>query len=254
MRNLLSFLLLVLVALSCSRCKNGSEDEGTKVDFKVNFRAFYGGQPLERYKLYDYADYRVQFTRFHTYLSDIALIKQDGKTVNISDIDFVNFTPDNSSNNLSPTVPLTFSVPEGEYTGMVLGYGVKPDLNSKQPKDFKGDHPLALENEYWLGWKSYIFTKIEGNGFTDPDNRPDFPLLYHLGSDPVFRRYNFAAPIKVGAGASCTVDIDLKKLFTMQDKLFDLKNPDNQTTSHVKNDVRIAVIVADNLDAATVVQ
>lgn len=246
------FAMMGLLALACSPTDDTADV--AKTTFTVQLKALYDGAPLERYKLYPYSDYQVQFTRFQTYISDITLLN-GSKATKISDINFVNFTPDNQSGNVAPTVSVNLSdVPEGAYTGMQIGFGVRPDLNAKKPTDFSASHPLAMENEYWLGWKSYIFTKVEGNAFVTSTTRPEFPLMYHLGSDPVYRTYTFNTPIHVHTNATCVVEMDLKKLFTMQGQWFDLKNTDNRATSHVAGNITLATVLANNLGNATVVK
>ncbi len=249
-------IAFLLSALCFSACEDNTPDAPTGgIDFKVVFKARFDGQPLERYKTYAYEDYKVDFVRFQTYVSDLTLLKTGGGEVKISDVDFIEFTPDQGTGNVAPEVTLTLkNVPEGKYTGLRIGYGVKPDMNAKKPNSFAADHPLARENEYWIGWSSYIFTKIEGRGFTDADEKPDIFMIYHFGSDPAYRTFDFTLPIEVAPNASCSVEWDLKKLFTTSGKLMDLKVPANQATPHNKNDLRLTKIFVDNFGAATVVK
>jgi hypothetical protein len=220
----------------------------------ITFKALYDGQPLEKYKLYDYDTYRVEYSRFNTFMSNITLL--DGaKEVKLSDIEWVDFTPDLSATNMAVEVPITFNnVPDGNYTGIRLGYGVPPALNAKQPKDFAPTHPLSRENEYWLGWGSYIFNKIEGRVDLDNNGVFDGGLVYHCGSDAVFREYTFNMPIKVEPGADLVVEFDLKKLAVINGTWLDLKIPYNHITSNDNNDVVIATVLMNNFGNATAVK
>jgi hypothetical protein len=220
----------------------------------ITFKALYDGQPLEKYKLYDYDTYRVEYSRFNTFMSNITLL--DGaKEVQLSDIEWVDFTPDLSTTNMAVTVPITFNnVPDGNYTGIRLGYGVPPALNAKQPKDFAPTHPLSRENEFWLGWGSYIFNKIEGRVDLNNNGVFDGGLIYHCGSDAVFREYTFNMPIKVEPGANLVVEFDLKKLAVINGTWLDLKIPYNHITSNDNNDVVIATVLMNNFGNATAVK
>lgn len=219
----------------------------------ITFKPLYDGQPLEKYKNYGYAGYPVLFTRFNTYLSDITLLKGN-EEVRISDIEWVDFTPDLAPDNFAVEVPVVFkNVPDGDYTGIRIGYGVRADLNAKRPNNFASTHPLSRENEYWLGWNSYIFTKVEGKADFDNSGAFGTSLVYHCGSDAVYRTFTFNTPISVQQGATATVSFDLKKFFTINGSLFDLTVPDNQLTSNDVGNVIVATVLMDNFGNATTV-
>ncbi len=248
-------LLIGILALSgCGDGTTGS-DIGPTSTFTITFKALYDGQPLEKFKAYDYDTYKVQLTRFNTFMSNITLLGGSSGDVKISDIEWVNFTPDLAPDNFAVQVPIAISnVPDGDYTGIRLGYGVPPNLNALQPKDFPAGHPLSNENEYWLGWKSYIFNKIEGQVDLNSNGQADGALIYHCGSDAVFRNYTFNLPIKIEPGAGITVEFDLKTLFVLNGSWLDLNNAYNQITSNDVNDVVIANQLMDNFGNATTVK
>ncbi len=254
MKNTFSIGILAALLLSLAACDGTPNVEtGPRSTLTITFKALYDGQPLEKLKNYDYDTYQVQFSRFNTYLSQIALL--DGASEQLlSPIEWVDFTPDFAPGNLAVEVPVAYAnVPDGYYTGIRIGYGVPPNLNVKQPKDFDPSHPLSRENEYWLGWASYIFNKIEGTVDLDKNGSPDGGLIYHCGSNAVYRTYAFNLPIKVEPGARLTVEFDLKDLMVINGTWLDLKNSYNHITSNDVNDVVVATILMDNFGNATAV-
>jgi len=245
-------LFLSLIALGLAACEKDDNTGPAKAHLDVVMEATYDGQLMETFKKYPYDTYNLQFTRFHTYLSDIELIRADGSAERLTDIAFVDFTPDNAPSALSVRQTLPFhGVPVGEYTGIRMGVGVKPSLNAKNPGNFPANHPLFLENEYWLGWKSYIFTKVEGRGDQDMDGTDDYFMVHHYGSDPVYRTVTIQTPIRVAAeGASAlALSIDLRQLFTMADGTW-YNLPANPQTSHMMTDISIASVVVDHFQRA----
>ena len=254
MKNVLLIGISALL-LALAGCDGTSEpNRGPSSTVTITFKALYNGQPLEKFKNYDYDTYQVQFSRFNTFMSNIALLDGNAE-VPVSTIEWVDFTPDLAPNDFAVEVPVTIqNVPDGEYTGLRLGYGVPPNLNAKQPKDFVSTHPLSRENEYWLGWGSYIFNKIEGTVDLDKNGVSDGGLIYHCGSDAVYRSYVFNQPIKIEPGAKITVEFDLKDLMVINGTWLDLHDSYNHITSNDVNDVVIAKILMDNFGNATTVK
>ncbi len=246
--------LALFVGLTGLACEGTKDNSGPKTEVKITFRVRYGNEPLVRYEKYDYDTYWVDFFRVHAYMSNIALLNKS-EVVPLSSIEWVDFTPDDAKSDTAVDVTLTLRAPEGHYTGLRLGYGVPPALNAKQPKDFAPGHPLSRENEYWIGWKGYIFNKIEGRVDLNKDNTPDGGLIYHCGSDAVFREYTFDVPIRVESGAPpVVVEFDLRKLFILNGEWLDLRDPYNHITSNDFNDVVIATKLMDNFRQATSVK
>ncbi|MBK6931585.1 MAG: hypothetical protein IPH12_12265 [Saprospirales bacterium] len=251
MKKVLLAALLAGMAL-WTGCDGTEPPKGATIT--ITFKALYDGQPLEKYKNYDYDTYQVQFSRFNAFMADFALL--DGNNaIKFGDIAWVDFTPDLAPSNMAVEVPVVFTnVPDGDYTGIRLGYGVPPALNAKQPKDFSAGHPLSRENEYWLGWGSYIFNKIEGQVDLDKNGSYDGSLIYHCGSNAVYRTYDFNVPLKIEPGANITVEFDLKKLFVLNGAWLDLTDTYNHITSNDANDVVIATQLMDNFGNATTVK
>jgi hypothetical protein len=235
-------------------CKDGNDTSGvTGVELKTEFRAQYNGEHFIKYKAYNYNNYPLKLSRFTLFLSDITLLK-GSEAVKISDIEYLDFTPDDASSDTSVLVPISFkNVPEGEYTGIRMGYGVAPAYNAKNPADFPPASPLYNDNEYWLGWKSYIFAKIEGTGDANNNGQDDHFLIYHCGGDGVYKQFTFNQPIQVRDGGQILkVDFDLLKLFIMDDgRYYNLVT--NPATSNKKDSLRIANDIMSKFDRATAI-
>ena len=248
-----ALLLLLLAAISFSACEDDDPVTPQTDNFTLTFRATYDGDLLEKYKNYPYGDQVILFDKFNTYLSDIALV--NGATeVKLSDIEWVNFTPDLTPDDKSVEVTYKFTVPDGNYTGIKLGYGVKADLNAKSPSEFPTDHPLYVESEYWSGWQSYIFTKIQGEVDLDGNDTTETNIFYHCGSDPVYNVATINGSIPVSGTGALVVEFDLKKMFTFDGQLLDLTILSNQLTSHDASNIALGQKMMSNFKNATVLK
>lgn len=253
MQKLLLSLCTVGLLLLSAGCNHETVDPNAgKTTLTVTFKAVYDGVPLTKYVDYNYDDYKVQFSRFNVFFSDLKLL---GTTeASLSEIEWVDFTPDFAPSDDAVEVTRTYTVPQGAYTGLSLGYGVSPSQNAKKPNEYPAGHPLANEVEYWSGWKSYIFNKIEGQGDGDGDGQADIFLVYHCGSDKVYREYAYDQAIQVTGPTSVTVELDLKNLFYVDGQWLDLRVDENQATSNNPSNIAVARILMDNFDHATQVK
>ena len=239
----LLFGIALLTAFALVSCNKTDEN---KTPFSISFKVLWDGNLLEKNTEYDYDTYKVLFTRITTYLANIELVNGNEKT-RLTDIEYLDFTPTLAPDNKTVEVTLQYDVEPGDYDAIEIGFGVPSDLNQMAPNNFPADHPLALENEYWLGWRSYIFNKIEGTVDLDVDGFADGALVYHCGSDDVYRTYRFDHNISVTEGAGMEIHLDLKDLFTINGEWFDLNVPANRETSNDAANVITATILMDNL-------
>ncbi len=228
-RSFFPFFALSIVLLA-GGCKD--VDTVPKSDVQLTFKSLYDGQTLETAKDYTYGTFPVRFSRFNVYISDITLLK-GSEEVKLSEVEYLDFTPEDATTNV--TKPVVIKYPNaaltGTYTGLRIGFGVKPDLNAKTPADFAPGHPLYRESEYWPGWKSYIFSKIEGAGFPNGAGTTALDLTYHCGGNQCYKTFTFQRDIVVADNSGqVTVAIDLKDLFTFNGQLFDIET--TPTSSH----------------------
>ncbi len=224
--------------------------EPTSKDITVSVKATFDGQVLEKDKVLELANGQtLDFNTFTLYLSDISLLKNGQETL-LSEIEYFNFFS-NPTSPLAQTKTFTAkSIKSDTYDGLKIGFGVKPTLNKLKPSNFPAGHPLANEIEFWLGWKSYIFSKIEIEANLDASPDMETFLSYHAGSttsNDVYRVGSMTVPIDLTtAKNSFTIEIDLKKLFWINGKLLDLTDPENQATGGTPSDLGLAAKLLEN--------
>lgn len=235
--------LSVLGILACNKENTPDTPNAEKTDFPITFRAEYDGQQIVKYVDYPLDTFSVEFLRHYVFLSDITLIQADGSEVLASEIEYVDFFPDTATTDLSKTPKYTFNVPEGDYKGIKMSFGVKQSLNSQKPGNFPAGHPLANDLEYWAGWKSYIFMKIDGGADAEKDNLMETGLVYHCGSDAVYKTMTFNKDFHVHAnGKGLTVVFDLKEILTWENG-----RPYNVFVDNATSNSRDSMRVADDL-------
>ncbi|MBC7776039.1 MAG: hypothetical protein H7246_11440 [Phycisphaerae bacterium] len=249
MKKITLLLTLTSFAFLFSCCDQGTEDTG--VNFDITFKATFDGVQLEKSKDYQFGSIPLFFEACRMYVSDITLLNGSKETL-LSEVEYFDFTPANAS---FATPTITFkNVPEGDYTGIRIGYGVKASLNAKTPSDFPAGHPLSVETDYWSGWSSYIFSTLDGKADPDNNGSKNLSFAYHFGSNAVYKTFEFALPIHVQEGqASARVTFDMKKLLTLADgTLFDIVT--YPATSNSASDVTIGQILTANFGRATNVE
>lgn len=254
MKKLLPLLLAAVLLSGISACKD-KEETVPGIDFDITFKATYDGNQLEKDKDYFFGSFPIHFVRYRLYLADITLLKEDGGEVRISEAEYLDFTADNGASNMTLTPKITFkNVPEGMYSGIRIGYGVKPSLNAKQPSDFKSDSPLSIETDYWLAWQSYIFMVLDGKADPEGDGTKNLNFSYHCGADPVYRVFTFNEHIHVAqAHPGIGIEFDVRRLLTNEDgSLYDIVS--NPNTSNSQNDTRVSSALMDRYGSATTIK
>jgi hypothetical protein len=116
------------------------------------------------------------------------------------------------------------NVKPGSYTGMTFSVGVPALENGKTPASFS-EKPLSDQAEYWGDWKSYIFTKTEGQIDFDKDGKLEGSFSLHTGSNAAFRTLRINTPIEITetSPSKINIEIDLLKQFSGT-KVYDIKS------------------------------
>lgn len=246
------FLLAFILLIGFSACK---DEDQPGVDFSITYKATYGGEQLKKNTDFLFGAFPLEFIRYRLYLSDITLLKSSGEEVRLAEVEYLDFFPDVASTNLSATPQITYQhIPEGTYSGIRIGYGVKAALNAKKPSDFPSGHPLSDETDYWSGWKSYIFSVLDGKADPENDGSKNLTFSYHCGSDAVYKTFTFNEEIQVASGQPrIELSFDVLKFLTNDDgSLYDIQA--KPATSNNASDVQVALELMPNYAHATTVK
>lgn len=248
------WILPALLLLAAAGCKDDGTVAPAAPDFKVTYSVTYDGEQLEKEKDYPYDDFTVRWAQFRLAISDVTLLK-GAEEVRLSESEYFDFTPDNSPTNLSRAIEQIYQgkVLPGEYTGVKIGFGVKPELNANKPADYTPEDPLYFA-DYWSAWHSYIFMSVIGAANFDNTGGQDVDLIYHCGGNQCYQVFTFDHPITVTTdGGEMSVAFDLKKLFTTAAGVpYDIQT--TPTFSHNSDDVLLMEELMSHFQGATSVQ
>ncbi len=239
------------MAASCGKETAPPVDTAT---VQLSFRATYDGAPLVLgEQTYTYQGNQVRFSNINFYVSNLAVVNDDGDT-QLSEIQFIDLSlTHNTATDAAIGSVSNFSrIPVGAYRFLKLGVGVPPDLNKTIPSDYSTSHPLGINNsgQYWEAWNSYIFAKIEGqfdeNGDGTFDGN-DISFAYHTGLDRNFEALELDNIINLNAGeiANLNFELDIKQLLS-----FPNGDPIDLEPHDPNNQVEEMIIIMDNFRRA----
>lgn len=215
----LSFIL----ALSFGFFGCGS-DEPKEETLSINFKLTYDNDPLVMFQQYDYPQgNKIYFSRVSFYMSNVTLINDDtpdGSQFLLSSNDYIDLTNSHITTELAEE-------------GMTVGYGLTTENidqiffniglnsidNATVPTDHTSDNDLSLSGEYWPGWESYIFAKIEGMIDLDGDGELEQPVALHLGTDDAKRELLTAM---LNNEKDLEFIIDIEKVFNQNGQIYDI--------------------------------
>lgn len=251
MKNIFFFLILLGLFTSTSCKDDGGGNLGMLGDVTLKFKAFYGDEPLIMNQAYTYVDGTpIKFSKFQFFISNISLGQETGGITDAVEVDLIDFTDSTDPTMAAEGFSMIGSdIPVGNYSTINFGVGVAADLNRTKPADYGNTHPLSETTDYWSGWESYIFTKIEGRLDLDGDGVfDDQSIVYHLGGDDAFRDAVYAKAFTVEEDATTTVnlDIDLSKILVRSETdYFDITN-----TNAIHEDEVLVGYLMDNYSTA----
>lgn len=145
------------------------------VELKVNLRV--GKQPLQWGQTYQTPQgqrYQIDLLKF--YISEVALVRPDGREVRVDGLTLAEFKRDGPTQGLSV---MKMDVPAGQYRGLRFNVGVPRELNHLDA----GTQQLPLgvnSGMYWAWNPGYIFYRLEGIALLPEGNQK---WVIHMGTD-----------------------------------------------------------------------
>ncbi|MEM1320567.1 MAG: MbnP family protein [Bacteroidota bacterium] len=237
----LSFILALSILFIASSCDNDDPilSEVTSVD--LNFKANFNGERLLMGKTYDYNGRSVRFSLFDFYLSDVAMVQNNGSSIEESelieidlvDLSFQQTEPDVAESGRTISIN---NVEVGDYAGIKLGIGVTADLNRTSFVDYPSSHPLNSAAHYWSGWNSFIFARVEGRFDADGDGSFEKGFVFHTGTDDTYTFKDISQSLTLEKENTSTLvfDLDIKELFKITDPICD-EDGDGYIDLHLGN-------------------
>ena len=234
LRILSFFLLSTFIFSACS----DHEHDDTKGNLDLFVKLEYGGVPLVMASDITYPDGKKMFiNRVSMFLSELQLINGQS-SVMLSEVDYHDLTASHSTlAKATQGYKVHFhDVTAGSYSGLKFGIGVTPANNAKRPIDFPSSSVLSRNAEYWTSWKSYIFSRIEGQYDSNGDGTVDSGMSLHTGGDEAYLQVSFDRPINIEEGKdnSLVMVIDIKNVFERDGIVYKLDEaPQTHSLSHM---------------------
>lgn len=216
-----------LVLTSCSKEDSNLEPVNGSGETSILFDAKLGDRDFVLGKDVDFGGYRVNFSRFRYWVSNIVLVKSDGSEYELKDSYFL--IEENaeipvqggSYNKVYPAnkreeVRLA-GVPVGEYSTVRFAIGVDEKYNDNLALSAGELSALnGMASDSWMWFTSYIFTTIGGRIYAnDADTEGKF-LQLETGSNDRFQEIalNLDLPLMVSPDRSATLhlNVDLNQL------------------------------------------
>lgn len=214
--------------LSCSK------DEDKEGELDLVFKLIYDGHimPILDENIYAYPSdeqYEFYISRMSFLLSEIAL--SGSSSFEDDDIRMIHFDTEYATDTKAREgIRLRLSgIPEGNYSQLSFGVGIPAVENAKEPSEFTSSQVLSSTGEYWPGWSSYIFSRVEGRLDSDRDGTFDREFNLHTGSDEVFLTLtapNLNVNIEENNVSEIEIQINLDRYFAGDSQPYDiLSNP-----------------------------
>lgn len=202
-------------------------------NFELNIRPRISGQALDDGLFYENIEGRkYKVDAFKLFVSDITIVKEDGEEVVLSEVELLDMIAEGSGKTQhGEGVARTFPVSIGQYKGMKVGIGVKPELNHMVPGTYESTHPLSEENGMNWSWSAgYRFMVLEGmiDASANMDGAAiDHPFIYHTGTDTLYRELVYLNPehafeIKSNEELQFILEMDMNRFFYTETDTIDM--------------------------------
>ncbi len=198
--SLLFVAILVMVFAGFEACSSDDEGAITTGSITLQVTNLIGGQPLEvgstRYTNENGDEFDV--SEFKFFISNIKLRNNTSGELFVAPDSYHLVEATATSHMFEFTIA---DVPAGSYDQIELAIGV--DNGSNTSIDQLGDLD-PTSNMAWNWNTGYKFLLIEGQYY--PAGADAAPMVYHIGSDPNYRKLTYPASLTVAAGGTNTVN------------------------------------------------
>lgn len=145
------------------------------VELKINLRV--GDQPLQFGQTYQTPQgQRYQLDLLKFYISEVALVRPDGREVRVDGLVLAEFKRDAPTQGVSV---MKMDVPAGQYRGIRFNVGVPRELNHLDAGTQQ--MPLGVNSGMYWAWNpGYIFYRLEGIALLPEGNQK---WVIHMGTD-----------------------------------------------------------------------
>ncbi len=235
-------MVFFVVAVLSSCDKTDSVPEGK---LQLVFTPRFGTEAFNTLQPYAYGNIQsIKFSKFDFYITGITLLSAGGNTI-LEDAGLIDITGTNAS---SAALNLD-GIKAGDYSGIKFSIGVIPELNVKEPKDFKSANPLSSTSHYWEAWNSYIFSKIEGVLDTSGAKTYDLGFAIHTGTDECLATLTVTKNFSITdqGTADLGLDLDVRRVFQENGVFFNLAT---SPLNHNPANIGVLKIFASNLAQA----
>ncbi|MCS6818957.1 MAG: hypothetical protein NZ522_03330 [Chitinophagales bacterium] len=238
MKKQLYFLLLLLLTLP--HCKKDDSN-----DLSIRFFAKFGNEKFNLNQIYeDEKGYKYRFESFRFFISNLTLVKEDNSEVLLKDVACIDFEKPLSLELKFP------SVATENFKKIKFGIGLTPQQNDVLPDDAPENDPRHLyANQMYWGWLKYIFVRIDGRSDVDGSGKFQNLLIYHIGTDELYRTVVLDKKFNNENKQNITMNIDLKKIFRQVGNEIDISNYERSYTHSDKTNQKnfdTAIMFADN--------
>ncbi len=238
MKTLFSLLLLSILVLSSCR-KDEPNDHATTSKVYINVVNKFDGNPLAN------NDTLVDGHGHSFYLNPVDL------KMYLSGITFDNIAVDGQA--LVGADDGQYYIGElrsGDYSKISIGIGLDSVLNASDPVTFESSHPLSYnQGMYWVWATKYRFFKVQGVADVDGDNVFDDGVVYHIGTNQLYRTTEFTKSITAKDGKDVVINLEIDWY-----RFFDGLNLSSELNTHTTSDLPLATKVADNAPGTLSIQ
>lgn len=218
-KGIFTVLVLSSIFFACS------QDDGEGA-VELNFKLMYDGSPLVAGEEYMYPlGFPFIVTKYSMFLSELNISNSES-SIDLSQAVFLDlagnqFDMENAQKGSSVRFD---NIPAGNYSMLNISIGLPETLNGTNPSNYTVDSPLSNTGEYWEGWESYIFHKLEGRMDADNDGELESGIALHIGSNDAYRTKQVNRDIRVTNDETAVVEIaiDLKDILEVNGAAFDL--------------------------------